>query len=88
MAQIAALIFGLTAFITAALSTTPIAAFVLPLLALTIPLAVLTADLYARHQVQKYMEDGFSLSKVPEYMRSELRKACDVTQDANVIPLE
>ncbi|MCX7090529.1 MAG: hypothetical protein NTU48_03650 [Legionellales bacterium] len=88
LAQIAALVFGITVFMTATLSTTPIATFVLALLALTIPLAVLTADLYARYQVQKYMKDGFSLSTVPENQRARARMACGVPEDTNSITLD
>lgn len=64
LAQIAAIAFGVTVFITACLSSTPIATFVLPLLMLSIPLVVLTIDLYTRYRANKYIQGGIPLNWV------------------------
>lgn len=64
LAQIAALVFGVAVFITATVSTAPIATFVLPLLFVALPCAVLAADLFAQYRVRQYMERDVSLERL------------------------
>ena len=88
LSQIAAMVFAAAIFITASLSTTPLATFLLPLLVVIVPLAVLLADLYARHQIQNRIKNGFSLAWIKEDARIRVTAVCQVPFDAQSIPLD
>ena len=88
LAKIAALVFGVAVFITASLSTAPIATFVLPLLFAVLPLAVIAADLYAKYQVRTYMQQGVSLTWIPADLKVKVKMVFKLPEDANFLPLD
>lgn len=88
IAEIAAVVFGVSVLITASLSSAPLATFVLPLLAVSLPFAVFAAHLFANHQTHKYLQNGYPLDWLPNSVQDRVRTACGVSPDAHTIPLD